>query len=165
MEEYSQNNANPFDRFLENPSLNMLNSALPYVSPHFRKPLALYIKSMEIHRILSDLDREEVLSACGFDNTNTDPEAMLRAMKMASGGKETPQIDSLLNMINMIKTYQNFMEFMQNNPEMAAFLSNMINQPAQSNPMDVLKQFSSGKESDNMLNVLQELLKNTNFPR
>lgn len=205
MEDYfddsTQKESNPFDRFLKDPNLDMLNSALPYVSQTVRKPLALYIKATEIQRILSDFDREEVLAACGFEQNSTDPEAMLKAMKMASGGKPTPQIDTILNMMNMIRTYQTFTEFMQNNPEMMQFfntlmnqkspgstgdggnpqnspnfsdmlspqnlshIAEMMNQPNQMNPLDLLKQFSTGKEGDNTINMLQELLKNTNFPR
>lgn len=165
MDDYSNETLNPFDRFLHNSSLDMLNSALPYVDQNVRKPLALYIKFAEISRILADLDREEVLTACGFDQNGADPEAMLRAMKMAGGGKATPQIDSILNMINLLRTYQTFMDFMQNNPEMANILTNLMSQQGQSNPMDLLKQLSPGKDNDNTMNLLQELLKNANFPR
>lgn len=164
MSDYFDDSFNPFDRFLQSSDRDMLNSALPYVSKEARKPLALYIKMLEIKRILTDFDREEVLSACGFEQNSADPEAMLRAMKMASGNS-APQIDSILNMINLIRTYQTFMEFMQNNPEMASFLTNMMNQQGQANPMDMLKQFSPGKETDNTMNQLFELLKNTNFSR
>lgn len=118
----------PFDRFLKDPHVDMLQSALPYVSTHMRKPLALFIKSMEIHRIVNDLDREEVLTACGFESNPPNPEAMLKAMKMAGGPNAGPQIDNLLNMMNLIRSYQSFMEMMQNNPEMASFITNMMNQ-------------------------------------
>lgn len=118
---------NPFDRFLKNPGLDMLNAALPHVSDFMRKPLALYIKYMEIHRIVNDFDREEVLTACGFEKNSPNPEAMLKAMKMAGGKNASPQIDQLLNMMNLIRAYQSFNEMMQNNPEMASFLTNMMN--------------------------------------
>ena len=193
MEEYydshENDNTNPFTKFLKTPGLDMLNSALPYVSQPMRKPLALYIKYAEIQRIMEDFDQEELLSACGFQPNNADPESMLKAMKMASGGQPTPQIDSLLNMIQMMRSYQTFNEFMQNNPELMHFLSSMMNQknafagtdstssqnaenaggfPGQAggiNPMELLKQFSTSNGSDNPMILLQELLKNNNLSR
>lgn len=132
MEEYydshENDNTNPFAKFLKTPGLDMLNSALPYVSQPMRKPLALYIKYAETQRIMEDFDQEELLSACGFQPNSADPESMLKAMKMASGGQPTPQIDSLLNMMQMMRSYQTFNEFMQNNPELMHFLSSMMNQ-------------------------------------
>lgn len=184
-----QETATPFERFLRTPSLDMLHSALPYVSQTMRKPLALYIKYAEMQRIMQDFDQEEVLSACGFSTNNTDPEAMLKAMKMASSGQPTPQIDSLLNMMNMMRTYRTFNEFMQNNPELMHFLTSMMNQKNATgnndssgsytsnnadnasmpfgnlNPMELLKQLSTGKEGDTSLQLLQELLKNNNLSR
>ena len=164
MAEYNHNDSNPLEKFLQNDELTMLESALPYITQSMRKPLALYIKLQEVRHIMTNFDKEEVLSACGFEQNNADPESMLRAMKLASGGK-TPQIDSILNTLNLIRTYQTVMDFIQNNPEMASFLTNMMNQQGQSNPLDLLKQLSPGKETDNSMNQLFELLKNTNFPR
>ena len=69
-----------FDHFFKTPEINMLNAALPYVSDHMGKSLALYIKSTEMQRILSDFDKEELLSSCGYESGTPDPEAMLKAM-------------------------------------------------------------------------------------
>lgn len=128
MDEFSQEMQKPFDRFLANPNLAMLNSALPYVGEVLRKPLALYIKLMEINRIMSDFDKEEVLSACGFEENQPNLEAMLKAMKIAGGKDASPQLDSMLNMLNLIHMYQSCMDLMQNNPELVSLLSGLMNQ-------------------------------------
>ncbi len=170
---------NPFDRFLKNPELDMLNAALPYVSGRMRTPLALYIKITEMNRIVSDFDREDILSACGFEQNTPDPEMMLKAMKMAGGNQSNPQIDQLLSMMNMLKTYQKLHEMIQNNPELLNLLSNMMNQAPnggntkQNNtescnssqstnlsPADMLKQLSGGDTSD-MMSLLTQMLKNS----
>lgn len=128
MEDFSQDSFNPFDRFFDDPNLNMLNSALPYVGDFLRKPLALYIKILEINRIAADFDKKDVLTACGFEDNQPNLENMLKAMKAAGGKDTSPQIDSMLNMLNFIRMYQSCMELMQNNPELVNLLNNLMNQ-------------------------------------
>ncbi|MDO4554638.1 MAG: hypothetical protein Q4B70_05775 [Lachnospiraceae bacterium] len=155
MDEFSTDSFNPFDRFLKRPDVAMLNSALPYVGEDLRKPLALYIKILEMNRILTDFDNEDVLSACGFEESRPNPEAMLKAMKAAGGKDASPQIDSLLNMLNLIRTYQSYMELIQKNPELSSFINNMVNSkqgPSQDS--------SPTKENIDLMNILSELLKN-----
>lgn len=147
MDDFSQETLNPFDRFLSNPSLDMLNSALPYVGEHFRKPLALYIKIMEIQRIISDFDKEEILTACGFEEQKPNLEAMLKAMKAASGKEAQPQLDSMLQMLNFIRTYQSCMDLMQTNPELIQLIGSLMNQ----------KETNTG--SPDMTSLLTELLR------
>jgi len=149
MDESMKNDVlNPFDQFLKNPELDMLNAALPYVSSQMRTPLALYIKSAEMRRILSDFDSEEILSACGFNHSSNDPEAMLKAMKMAGGKNANYQIDQLLNMMNFLKAYQSLNEIIQNNPEMISFLTNMLKQPQ-----------TSSNETTDMMAILSQMMK------
>lgn len=155
----------PFDRFLKQPGVDMLQAALPYVSASMRKPLALFMKFLEVNRIVSDLDRDDVLTACGFESNPPNPEAMLRAMKMAGGSRANPQIDRILNMMNVIHSYQSFTDMMQRNPEMASVLTNLMNQSqrngtpfsnqraqnnasAPSNPVQLFSQFTSKDPSD-----------------
>ena len=174
---------NSFDSFFKTPEINMLQAALPYLSSQMRKSLALYIKSSEMQRIFSEFDKEEVLSACGFEPSAPNPEAMLQAMKLAGGQNTMPQIDQLLHMMNLLKTYQKINDMIQQNPEMMAFLNHMINQPPAnqtygeekekptkqshhsssnniSSPAELLKQFSSADNSD-MMNLLSQMLKNS----
>lgn len=174
-----------FERFLKTPQIDMLSAALPYVSDRMRKPLAVYIKSAEIQRILTDFDSEEILSACGFEPSAPDPEAMLKAMKLAGGPGANPQIDQILQMMNVIKTYQKLNEMMQNNPELMSLLTNMMNQTQNSggsqsdnsnraeqnnhagfssqnsfsSPADLLKQLGNTNSSD-MMSLLTQMLKN-----
>lgn len=170
MDEFLNDPLNPFDRFLASPNLDMLNSALPYVGESIRKPLALYIKMSEIHRIVEDMDNEEVLSACGFEYNNPNIEAVLRAMKAAGGKNAGPQIDSMLNMLEMFHLYQSFTEMMQKNPELFNLINNMMGQ--KDNPSTssdnlakilpfLMSQSGQNTSSDNsdMFNVLSEFLK------
>lgn len=160
----------PFDRFLKQPSVDMLQAALPYVSSAMRKPLALLMKFLEVNRIVSDFDRDEVLTACGFESNSPNPEAMLRAMKMAGGSHANPQIDRILNMINVIHSYQSFTDMMQRNPEMASVLTNLMNQNqrngtppsnqrtqnASSNPSQLFSQ-SAGKDPSDLMTLLSQI--------
>lgn len=152
----------PFDQVLKTPEIEMLNAALPYVSNQMRKPLAIYIKSTEMRHILSDLDNEETLSACGFTQDSPDPEAMLKAMKLAGGKNASPQIDQMLQMINLLKTYQKINEMVQNNPEMMSFLNNMLNQAQTpvSNQSDKTN-YPGTMDSADMMTLLSQMLKNS----
>lgn len=143
MDEFPNDSLNPFDRFLASPNLDMLNSALPYVGDSIRKPLALYIKMAEIHRIVADMDNEAVLSACGFEDNTPNIEAALRAMKAVGGKEGNAQLDSMLHMLEMFHTYQSFMDLMQKNPELINIINNMM----------------GPKENSDMLSMLSEVLK------
>ena len=164
----------PFDQVLKTPEIEMLNAALPYVSNQMRKPLAIYIKSSEISRIFSDFDREDILSACGFESNTPDPEAMLKAMKIAGGKNAGPQIDQMLQMMNMVKTYQRINEMMQSNPEMMSFLNSMMNQTQTSGSSRPDKSISPDRpnlseksnpagsmDSSDMMTLLSQMLKNS----
>lgn len=160
----------PFDRFLKQPGVDMLQAALPYVSSAMRKPLALLMKFLEVNRIISDFDRDDVLTACGFESNPPNPEAMLRAMKMAGGSRANPQIDRILNMMNVIHSYQSFTDMMQRNPEMASVLTNLMNQSqrngtapsyqrAQANPQNPSQLFSqfAGKDPADLMSLLSQV--------
>lgn len=171
-------NTTPFDRFLKHPGVDMLQAALPYVSVGMRKPLALFMKFLEVHRIMNDLDRDDVLSACGFEPNTPNPEAMLRAMRMAGGRNANPQIDRILTMINRLHSYQSFMEMIQNNPEIISLLTNLMNQSQRSaknpssfqnqsniqpqsastsgDPRDILSRFA-GKDTSDAASLLSQL--------
>lgn len=144
-----------FEHLLTSPHIDMLYAALPYVSDRMRKPLAVYIKSTEMQRILSDLDSGDILSACGYEPSSPDPEAMLKAMKLAGGPNAGPQIDQILQMMNMVKTYQKMNEMMQNNPELMSMLTNMMNQ-SQSQPANR----SAAANPSDMMSFLTQMLKN-----
>lgn len=144
-----------FDRLRNSPHIDMLYAALPYVSDGMRKPLAVYIKSTEMQRILSDPDSGEILSACGFEPSAPDPEAMLKAMKLAGGPNAGPQIDQMLQMMNMVKTYQKMNDMMQNNPELMSMLTNMMNQTQTQSP----NRSATANPSD-MMSFLSQMLKN-----
>lgn len=172
MDEFSNEFPNPFDRFLKSTDLTMLHSALPYVGDSLRKPLALYIKMVEIRRILSDFDKKDVLTACGFETNHPDLPGMLKAMKAAAGNEASPQLDNMLSMLQMIQMYQSCMDLMQKNPELVQILSNMMNQKdgsfsSQEALSRLLPLFMSSKnsspgtsqENQDMMSVLNELLK------
>lgn len=148
--------------------INMLTAALPYVSIQMRKPLAFCIKSAEMTQLFSEFDDEEILSACGVEQSRPDPEAMLKAMKSASV-QSNPQIDQMLQMINMLKTYQRISDLMKQNPEMMNLLTNIMSQPqtTYSSPQnnvsqtaDFIKQFASTDSSD-LMTLLTQMLKNS----
>lgn len=147
----------PFDRFLKQPGVDMLQAALPYVSSTMRKPLALFMKFLEVHRILSDLDRDDVLIACGFEPNTPNPEAMLRAMKMAGGSHANPQIDRILNLMNVIHSYQSFTDMMQRNPEMASVLTNLMNQSQRTGSTASYQRNSSPPSSSDLASVISKL--------
>lgn len=146
-----------FDHFFKTPEINMLNAALPYVSDHMGKSLALYIKSTEMQRILSDFDKEELLSACGYESGTPDPEAMLKAMKQAGGPNVSPQIDQILQMMHMAKTYQKFNELLTSHPELMSLLTNQNNFSA---PPEPQKQHNHTDSSD-IMSLLTQMLKNS----
>ena len=146
-----------FDCFFKTPEINMLNAALPYVSDQMGKSLALYIKATEMQRILSDFDKEELLSSCGYETGTPDPEAMLKAMKQAGGSNVSPQIDQILQMMHMAKTYQKFNELLTSHPELMSLLTNQNNF---SSPPEPQKQHNHADSSD-IMSLLTQMLKNS----
>ena len=165
MDNDSFRSQNPFDRFLKSSSLDMLEAALPYIGPVGRKPLALYMKFQEIGRIFHDFDDSSVLCACGFEERPADPEAMLRAMKLASGPKPTPQIDQILNMLQMLKTCQSISDMLKKNPEMASLLSNLSGQSSPPINLQDFHRLTAPKESDTnqLMSFLAEIFRSSDF--
>ena len=149
--------------------VDMLTAALPFVSGKMRRPLALYVKSTQMHQLFSDSDDQEILTACGLEETRPDPEAMLKAMKAAGGTMAPAQIDQLLQMINTIKTYQKITEMLERHPEIMQLLSSMNHQtpnngfPSKNNSPqtgDLFKQLESPNSSD-IMSFLSQMLKNS----
>ena len=147
------------DRLLKNPKTDMLLSALPYVSNQMEAPLALAAKILELNHIMETAQEGGVLKSCGFEKNAPDPEAMLRAMKMAGGSNAGPQIDQMLNMLNLVKTYQTFNDMLNHNPEMVSLLHSFSKMNQTPSPSDLLHQVS-GKDTGDLMKFLTQMLNN-----
>ncbi|MGN0243957.1 MAG: hypothetical protein ACI4CT_07855 [Lachnospiraceae bacterium] len=90
-------------KLLQSNDLQMMEEALPYISPNLKQPLALYIKLEELHRLMNSFRNKETLSACGFEDYNPNIEQMLRSMRKSADKERAAMIDNMLNMIKLAR--------------------------------------------------------------
>ena len=93
----------PLQQLVNNSQLEMMEAALPYISPTFQQPLALYIKAQELRNVHEGFQNQDTVSACGLNNSNQGLEHMLRAMRTKANEENRLQIDQLLNLIQLSK--------------------------------------------------------------
>lgn len=106
----------PLDRFLTNNNLEMLEDAMPYLHPQFKKPLALFIKLSECTKIAREFDDPDTLNACGLCATNPNVEEMLCAMQKSAKGENAKQLEMVLNLIHSLKMFRAYQETMKMMP-------------------------------------------------
>ncbi|MGN0466534.1 MAG: hypothetical protein ACI4F9_09355 [Lachnospiraceae bacterium] len=170
MEEIIQKENFALQQFLQDNQLSMLESIMPYIGEHLRKPLALSIKFLEIKKILTEFDDEEKLSACGLENSPPNIDSLLTALRNNSSPEMAEQIDQIITMRNIMKMYQTYTELMKNNPDIFSSSyssSNSNNGNTQEILLKLLpllmanqsKEQNENKESDSFLHTLNEILK------
>lgn len=170
MEESLQKEAFALQQFLQDDQLSMLESIMPYIGEHLRKPLALSIKFLEIRKILNEFDDEEKLSACGLENNSPNIDSLLATLKKNSSPEMAEQIDQILTMRNIIKMYQTYTEITRNNPDIFSGNYSSFNSSNGSTQETLLKllpffmsnqnkEASTNLESDSFINTLNEILK------
>lgn len=102
----------PLSRLLEDDTLTIIETVLPYCRPHLAKMLAVQMKILEIQKILTGFDDEPRLRACGFEDSSVDVESVLRTLRNSVSEEKAQQIDSILNFIRFSRVYQNWQETM-----------------------------------------------------
>ena len=113
----------PLSRFLEDDTLTIMETVIPYCHPPLAKVLAVQMKLLEIRKIMDGFEDESRLQACGFEDSPVDVEAVLRSLRNSVSGEKAQQIDSILNFIRFSRMYQNWQETMQSHPELMQLLS------------------------------------------
>lgn len=108
----------PLSRFLEDDTITITESILPYCNPSIGKILALRIKFLEIQKILHGFDDIPYLQACGFEENSKDMETVLRSLRGSVSEEKAKQIDSVLSMIRFSKLYQTYQEITKSHPEL-----------------------------------------------
>lgn len=93
----------PLHQLLQHSNLNLLESALPYVAESMRRPLAMYIKLMEMNEVMNGFENEEILAACGLDDQNMNYEMMLQAMRMSASKEQSDKLDQMIRIMNLGK--------------------------------------------------------------
>lgn len=148
MEESTNQDVFSLQQFLRDDQLSMLESMMPYIGEHFRKPLALSIKFLEIKKILTEFDDEEKLSACGLENNPTNLDSILAALKNNCTPEMAEQIDQIITMRNIMKMYQTYKELTKNNPDL--FSSNFFSPNQSSSPFGNIFNGSNIKNGNGM---------------
>ncbi|HJC32008.1 MAG TPA: hypothetical protein H9934_07745 [Candidatus Anaerobutyricum faecale] len=116
----------PLSRLLEDDTLTIIETVLPYCRPHLAKMLAVQMKILEIQKILTGFDDEPRLRACGFEDSSVDVESVLRTLRNSVSEEKAQQIDSILNFIRFSRVYQNWQETMQSHPELMQLLNQSL---------------------------------------
>lgn len=113
----------PLSRLLEDDTLTIIETILPYCRPPLAKMLAVQMKLLEIRKIISGFADEPYLRACGFEETSADLETVLRSLRNSVSEEKAGQIDSILHFIQFSKMYQSWQETIQNHPELMQMLN------------------------------------------
>lgn len=116
----------PLSRLLEDDTLTIIETVLPYCRPHLAKMLAVQMKILEIQKILTGFDDEPRLRACGFEDSSVDVESVLRTLRNSVSEEKAQQIDSIRNFIRFSRVYQNWQETMQSHPELMQLLNQSL---------------------------------------
>ena len=82
----------PLSRLLEDDTLTIMETILPYCRPHLAKLLAVQMKILEIQKIMSGFDDEPRLRACGFEEPSADVESVLRSLRNSVSEEKAQQI-------------------------------------------------------------------------
>ncbi len=175
MDESTPREGFALQQFLQDNQLSMLESIMPYIGEHLRKPLALSIKFLEIRKILTEFDDEEKLSACGLENNSPNIDSLLTTIRNNSTPEMAEQIDQILTIRNIMKMYQTYNELIKNNPDIFSAISSLSNSNNNNNnntqemllkllPLLMSNQNKESstnavEESDSFINTLNEILK------
>lgn len=174
MDESTPREGFALQQFLQDNQLSMLESIMPYIGEHLRKPLALSIKFLEIRKILTEFDDEEKLSACGLENNSPNIDSLLTTIRNNSTPEMAEQIDQILTIRNIMKMYQTYNELIKNNPDIFSAISSLSNSNNNNNNTQEMllkllpllmsnqnKEASTNavEESDSFINTLNEILK------
>lgn len=116
----------PLSRLLEDDTLTIIETILPYCRPHLAKMLAVQMKLLEIQKIMTGFDDEPRLRACGFEDSSVDVESVLRTLRNSVSEEKAQQIDSILNFVRFSRIYQNWQETMQSHPELMQLLNQSL---------------------------------------
>lgn len=93
----------PLDQLSKESDLELIETAIPYVSKSMKKSLALYIKMTEVNNIVNGIEDEETLEACGLDKPNPNVEQMLQAMRLVASPQQAGRLDQMTRIMNMSK--------------------------------------------------------------
>lgn len=136
----------PLEQMLQNSNLNLLEAALPYVTSDVRRPLAMYIKFSELTEVMTGLEDEETLAACGLNEQGMNYEMMLQAMKITATKEQSAKLEQITHFINLSKML----------PSMLDTTTSMNKTTPPSNEGDIMQQFT------NFMQMKQQLYPHSN---
>jgi hypothetical protein len=88
-----------FDHMVDSPALRSMKAALPFIELRYRRPLSVFIKLIEIQKLMDVYS--DALVAIG-DQTGTDwRRGMLYAMRSSVAEDKKGMIDTLLQLMDM----------------------------------------------------------------
>lgn len=143
--ELERSTTKPLEQMLQNSNLNLLEAALPYVDLHIRRPLAMYIKFSELTEVMTGLEDEDTLTACGLNEQGMNYEMMLQAMKMTASKEQSGKIEQITQLMNLTKILPSLLE--NSAPSKQSFSSNQDS--------DIMHQFT------NFMQMKQQLYPDT----
>ena len=81
MNETFSETSSPLSRLLNDDNITIMEGIIPYCPPSLGRVLAVEMKLMEIQKIISCIDAEPTLRACGFEEQSADVESLLRSIR------------------------------------------------------------------------------------
>lgn len=87
---------------------DMLQTALPYISPHSRSHMEVLIKTGELMDSISQNNHAE-LSACDVASSTIDFEGLFQELQKVSNPQETETLNTLLNFCKTQKLYRTYL--------------------------------------------------------
>ncbi|MEG1459200.1 MAG: hypothetical protein RSB37_00875 [Acetivibrio sp.] len=98
--------------FMNHHSLELLQAALPFMTPSIQKSIEVVSKAEEFMETIRSPNPSSELSAMSLSSDSMNLEDMLLQMKNVGNKKEQESMDNMINFIKMQKMFQSYRTFM-----------------------------------------------------
>ncbi|MDO5146331.1 MAG: hypothetical protein Q4D60_04950 [Eubacteriales bacterium] len=116
----------PLSKLLQDDSLTIMEQLLPCCPPPLAKIIALRMKALEIQKIMEGFNDEPYLKACGFENSSSDAESVLRSIRDSVSEEKAKQIDALLQTLSTFRLFSQWQGLFRSHPELMQLFSQSI---------------------------------------
>jgi hypothetical protein len=97
----------PLDKLINDNSLIMLESMVPFVDYRFKKLLIIYIKFREFTLLMNNLNDRKFIESCGFSRNSSSSDDMMEALLSTMSPDAAANISNAKKMMSMMQTMEN----------------------------------------------------------
>ena len=100
-----------YDTRLQSKEINMLKTALPYVSPSAQKNFSMMIAFLQLQKTIEFFDDPaNMTQVAAMEHSGDQTVELLQDLRSLASPAEQKQIDQLLNAMQMVSTYEIFFQ-------------------------------------------------------